>query len=210
MELTVRPPRIRFSFDPQKGLIILEYLLKSVGGMYNYMALLKLAFFADRYHVRTYARPVSGDTYFAMKLGAVPSNLSDIIDVQDFISQSIQKVDQYTMGLKTDEINMDVLSKSDIEALKFSIVHFSGIGKSKPYAIAELTHAYPEWDKYRTRFANNPYGREDMLYEDFIVNANPDHPEFLRFHFKDPFPILSPQEQDDLREEMIERTILFA
>jgi len=48
------------------------------------MALLKLAFFADRYHLRNYARPISGDIYYAMKLGPVPSALKDIIDVQTF------------------------------------------------------------------------------------------------------------------------------
>ena len=45
-------PKLRFPFSLEKGTAMLQYLLRAVGGEYNYMGLLKLAFFADRYHAR--------------------------------------------------------------------------------------------------------------------------------------------------------------
>ncbi|MGH7497077.1 MAG: Panacea domain-containing protein [bacterium] len=66
--------------------------LDQVAGRYNYMALLKLVFFADRYHIRNYARPVSCDEYYALKLGPVPSNLKDIVDVEKWNQTLFQKI----------------------------------------------------------------------------------------------------------------------
>ena len=43
------------------------------GGKINRMKAIKLLFFADRYHVRKYGRPVVWSTYFAMKNGPVSS-----------------------------------------------------------------------------------------------------------------------------------------
>lgn len=72
-------PEIRFRFILEKGTAMLQYLLKRVGGEYNYMSLLKLAFFADRFHVRQHARPVSMDEYYAFKYGVAGSQLKNIL-----------------------------------------------------------------------------------------------------------------------------------
>ncbi len=206
----MEPVKIKFLYDPHKGLAMLEYLLELTGGAYNYMALLKLAFFADRYHVRKYARPVSSDEYYALKLGPVPSNLKDIIDTEQFISASMHFLSDFVVELKTTDIDLDQFSKSDIEAMTFAVQHFAKIGEKNEFFLANLTHAYPEWDKYRERFEHFPHGREEMDYADFLNNADPAHPEFKRLNFKDPFPPLTPGEQEDLLNEMVERTLVFA
>ena len=72
--------KVRFPFSLEKGVAMLQYLLNGVGGEYNYMALLKLAFFADRFHVRAHARPVSMDDYFAFPYGTCR------IDVEGYCS----------------------------------------------------------------------------------------------------------------------------
>ena len=200
---------IRFDFNSKKGIVFLEYLLDAIGKAYNYMSLLKLAFFADRYHIRNYGRPVSGDIYYAMKLGPVPSKLKDIIDVQGFYSENIIKTFPYIVELQHSNIDKTLLSKSDIEAIEFSISNFSKIGE-KPFDIANLTHAYPEWEKYRDHFNdNNMNNRFDMDYLDFLKNAAPNHIEFKRLKFTDPFLPLTDSEKQDLIEEITEMSTLY-
>lgn len=202
--------KIRFPYDPAKGLAMLEYLLKLAGGRYNYMALLKLAFFADRYHVRTYARPVSMDEYYALKLGPIPSNLTDIISTEYYLSQNFHFEADYYIELKTTDVDLDQFSKSDLEAMQFAVEKFAPIGEKSEFFLAHLTHAYPEWEKYKDRFAQFFHGREEMDYKDFLSNADPNHVEFRRLNFTDPFPRLSDREREDILKEMFERTLAFA
>lgn len=202
--------KIKFPYDPNKGLAMLEYLLQLVGGKYNQMALLKLAFFADRYHVRRYARPVSSDEYYALKLGPIPSNLRDIISTERYYPENVSFTNDHEVELKSKYIDIDQFSKSDIEAMNFAVEKFAAIGRKNEFFIANLTHAYPEWDKYRKRFEESPLGREDMDYKDFLLNADPNHTEFAKLKFNDPFPLLTTQEQEDVLTEMIDRTLAFA
>jgi hypothetical protein len=68
-------------FSIRKTLQVLFYLQskspKSSKG--DIMYLLKLIFFADRYHIRHFGFVASGDKYFAMKNGAVASAIKDIM-----------------------------------------------------------------------------------------------------------------------------------
>jgi uncharacterized phage-associated protein len=202
--------KIKFNFNPEKGIAFLETLIQKVGGEYNYMALLKLAFFADRYHLRNYARPISGDIYYAMKLGPVPSALKDIIDVQTFYGENIQikTGSQYCVELKSEIIDTDQFSNSDIEAIDFAVKEFGEIGKN-PFAIANLTHAYPEWDRYKDIFVNSSNTRENMDYLDFLQNASPNHVEFRKLNFCDPFIPLTESERQDLIDEILETNQLY-
>ncbi len=202
---------IRFDIDSQKGIAFLETLLDKVGGEYNYMALLKLAFFADRYHIRNYARPIVGDIYYALKLGPLPSNLRDIIDVQVFSDANIVRSnkDFYTIRLKSNKIDMTAFSKSDLEAIDFSIEYFSKIGKDQ-YKIANLTHAYPEWERYKNQFLGiGINSRFEMDYADFLKNAHPNHIEFQKLQFRDPFIPLTESEREDITAELREMSLLY-
>ena len=195
---------IEFDFDVEKGKAMLDYLLNQVGGQYNYMALLKLVFFADRYHVRKYARPVSSDIYFALKLGPLPSNLCT---VSKMIYNPIDN--NFTAVRENGKIDMDRFSLSDIEAMNFAVQHFSPLGRRSQYILAYITHAYPEWNKYKKRFDANDRGRENMYYEDFLLNANPNHTEFIKYRFKDPFPPITPAVREMILDEMVERSAMM-
>lgn len=201
-------PSIKFDFNTKKGVALLEYILSLLENPYNYMSLLKLAFFADRYHLRTYARPVSFDFYYAMKLGPVPSNLKDIIDIQDFYSDNIFKVNRFDVKLNTSKIDKTQLSKSDIEAIEFSIKHFGKVGLNQ-YNLANLTHAYPEWNQYKEQFEKNSISRIEMDYRDFLSNAKPNHEEFQKLNFTDPFIPLSESERANLIQEMEEMHLMY-
>lgn len=197
---------IFFQFKQQKGLAMLEYLLEQLGGESNYMALLKLAYFSDRKHLRTYARPISFDYYKALKLGAFPQSLSDNVKGINFPDSIWSNVtlNGYTIALKSPSSIGDELSGSDREAMIWAIENFGAIAKRNQFDIANLTHAYPEWDRYREVFRISPNTALPMYYEDFLESANPQHEEFLKNNITDPFPPLSSQEQNDILAEMRE------
>lgn len=52
-------------FEPshEKATQALNYLARENGGEINRMKALKLVYLADRYHLRTFGRPVVGDDY---------------------------------------------------------------------------------------------------------------------------------------------------
>lgn len=135
---------------------------------------MKLVWAADRYHLRKYARPVIGDIYWAMEFGPVPSSVKEIADQNDFMSPEegsyskkfIERLDHKTIA-SVREPEMDVFSKSDIEALDFAYEKF---GCMKPFDLKELSHYYPEWAKFEERLKSKLVTRERMSYLDFFEN----------------------------------------
>ena len=209
MELLYHP-KLRFPFSLEKGIAVLEYLLRAVGGEYNYMALLKLAFFADRYHVRKHARPVSMDDYYAFSYGPAGTGLKDILVEPGVIFYEkpcpFVKPSEYYIALTVQDVQDNLFSKSDIQALDFSLYHFAEIGKryKGEFVLSDISHAYPEWDKYARLFNSGKTKREEIYYEDFLKNADRKHPMFTKHGFDDPFEELSKEDAEDLLEEMQE------
>lgn len=201
-------PKIRYPFSLEKGVATLQYLLRHVGGTYNYMALLKLVFFADRYHVRNHARPVSMDDYYAFEYGPAGSMLKNILLESDvfFPDPPIKKSTDYNVVLANKTVDCDQFSKSDIKALDFSLEHFGKIGRGfkGQFVLSEITHAYPEWDQYADLFNSNKTIREEISYEDFLNDPQDNHPIFKKLSFIDPFNKLSPDERESLIAEMRE------
>ena len=211
MRLIMEHPIIRFEINPKKGVALLQILLDKVGGSYDYKALLKLAFFADRYHIRNYARPIVGDDYFAMKHGPVPSFMKDSIESQDIYDGNIGILpkSKYIVKLKSSKnIDKTLFSRSDFEAIDFSVSRFGKIGKDV-WHIVDLSHAYPEWDIHKDNFIDNISNRVEMYYVDFLNNANPNHKEFRRLRFTNPFIPLTNSDKQDIIEEMNEITNLY-
>ncbi len=214
--VTLPYPKIHFPFFLPKGIAMVQYLLNEVGGEYNYMGLLKLAFFADRYHVRKHARPISMDDYYAFPYGPGGSTLKDILlepEVVFFETVSpIEKSSKYFVKLRSKDIDISQFSKSDLEAMKFAVDNFSDIGKrfGGELILSDISHAYPEWDRYADLFGSGKTKRESMYYEDFLNNSNPEHPMFLKHNFVDPFVRLSEDNRNDLLEEMLEDSICLS
>ena len=48
---------------------------------------IKLIFFADRYHIRKYGRPITNDEYLAMDFGPVNSGVKDIAEMSGFLDR---------------------------------------------------------------------------------------------------------------------------
>ena len=71
---------MQLSFSHKKATQALNFFARAAGGKINKMKALKLIYFEDRYHLRSYGRPITNDTYFAMKFGPVASACKDLLN----------------------------------------------------------------------------------------------------------------------------------
>jgi len=116
-----------FRFDPDKGLEILLYISNRISNK-NLYWVLKTPYFADKYHLEKFGRPVSSDVYYAMKDGPVPSGLYDIVkDVRNtrhrhetLKARSAFRVEGNAI-VPLRDAHLDFLSKSDLTALDRAI-----------------------------------------------------------------------------------------
>ena len=162
--------RIHLNFDHQKATQALNYLAIKSGGRINKMKALKLIYFADRYHLRKYARLITNDIYLAMEYGPVPSGVKDLAESSGFLGVSERKysakyiapINKYAFK-SIEAVDEAVFSRSDIEALDFAWESFGQLDK---YALAGLTHKYPEWLKHKTALKMEP--RIQMSFFDFF------------------------------------------
>jgi len=144
---------IYFNFNHTKGTQALNYFAIHEGSKINKMKVLKLVFLADRYHLRKYGRLITNDNYLAMKHGPVPSTTKDIAESNDYLDDTtkdyslrfIKTVDNRVLK-SVNKLEESVLSESDLEALKFAWANF---GHLDQFQLRDLTHLYPEWEKYR-------------------------------------------------------------
>lgn len=157
---------------------------------YDIMYLLKMMFFADRYHIRHFGFVASGDTYVAMKYGPVGSATKDILYKQmprQANSTEMSLLDDVSVVSENDvEIakqDDDELSKSFIQSLDFALKTY---GDRNQLELSAITHDYPEWKKHETAI-NSGTKSVPMDFKDFF-----DNPETLKYSKKqgietDPF-----------------------
>lgn len=145
--------RLHFDFDYRKATQALNYFARQEGGKINKMKVLKLLYFADRYHIRKYGRLVTNDNYLAMQHGPVPSTSKDIAEANDYLSDeirdySIQFIEPVgNLSLRsTRSVDRSVLSDSDMEALCFA---WDSFGHYDQFELRDLTHDYPEWLEWK-------------------------------------------------------------
>jgi uncharacterized phage-associated protein len=140
----------------------------------NEMKALKLTWAADRYHLRKYGRPVVGDRYVAMRWGSVASKVKDIIEdsivlvdnEKRYRSKFITMIDKHNLK-SLHEVDDNFFSVTDLEALNFAYEEF---GSMREFELSELTHKYPEWERYKERLESGSSECEVMSYSDFFEN----------------------------------------
>jgi uncharacterized phage-associated protein len=163
---------IHLGFDHKKATQAINFFATKAGGYINKMKAIKLIYFADRYHLRKYGRPITNDEYFAMPYGPVNSGVKEITENSDFLADDEQEYaaiylkipNQY--GVRSiHPIDTKVFSKSDIEALSFAWEKF---GKYNQYQLADISHNYPEWKRFKQIIESKTRSRVRMNYEDFF------------------------------------------
>ncbi|HDY72671.1 MAG TPA: DUF4065 domain-containing protein [bacterium] len=169
-------------FDYKKATQAINYFAKKEGGKIDKLKLIKLIYFADRYHLRKYGRPIMNDIYYAMRLGSVGTSVKDIAESSDFLSETEYNYAKEFISSKKEnrivsmaDLDLDVFSKSDIEAFDYI---YEKLGKYKASQLIDINHECPEWKKFKIRLESGEISREPMNYIDFF-----DNPKSIKYDF---------------------------
>lgn len=149
--------KIKFEINYRKTIAAILYVISKMSGKINKYNLMKVMFCADKYHLNSYARPITGDVYIKMQYGTVPSAILNMIDGKDsdyYLNEL--KMDNYPfrieIGEKNSKIklvkseilpNMDLLSESDIEALDEAIKEYGTLSFDE---VKEKNHKEKCWN----------------------------------------------------------------
>lgn len=112
----------------------------------------KLLWLADRCHLRLNGRTITGDRYFAMPKGMVPTDAKHLLDgdqtvmetPSEYFKEWIEKIGNHSYKA-VKEPDLTEFSKSDIDVLERVISFY---GNKTARELSELSHKYPEWKRY--------------------------------------------------------------
>lgn len=161
------PTPLRFQFDEKKGVEALTYIASEWPSITPFFAA-KVLFFAEKWHLNKYARPIVADTFIAMPNGPVPSTLYDFIkgnltnagDPEAFFSALAIERGQYQRVTARRPADKDVLSASDIECLDEAIAYC----RPRSFgSLSSITHRERAW---REANLNGPMEYEAMIDDD--------------------------------------------
>ncbi len=155
----VKPP-IRFKFDPEKFVASLAFFASHANGVDKLKAA-KLLYYADKYHLIRYGKPILGDVYYHLDYGPVPSKALDIMN-EAIDPYRLRGIPQSNLELLKKYIkvdgegkahpifeaktapDLDVFSESELEALNATIKRY---GHCSGPQLINLTHREAPWLK---------------------------------------------------------------
>jgi hypothetical protein len=160
-------------FELEKAVQSINYIIHSLGVTHlGKLDVLKMIFLADRYHLRTYGRPITNDEYWAMTYGPVASSVKDVVDVGDYLSTYEKSYTTKFLGKayshqvkSVNSPDLDVLSQTDLEALDKAVEL-----KKQDMDLVQFTHLFPEWKKHEANI-ENLQGRVKMDLVDCFEQA---------------------------------------
>ncbi len=156
------------------------FAYREKGQCIDYMKAYKLLWLADRHHVRTHGRTVTGDTYCALPLGLVPSDAMNYLNHQDTaLPTDIPLSEQYIYNprskkrVKTfkalQDADMDEFSDSDIESLQLIYDNFHDLSAKQ---LSELSHDFPDWQIYAS-LLRDPSCLKSYIIDTDLFFSNP-------------------------------------
>lgn len=172
-------------FNYKKSVQALNYLAQNFGGSLNKMKALKLIWLADRLHVRRYGRSITGDVYFAMPFGPVPSTTRDLVESYQSLNELESEYrEQFISTSNTDKynfssigvLNLKVFSKTDLNIIDEIIEKF---GQLKEFELSNFSHIFPEWIRYESELKAKNSSRFEIDYKDFFVNVEEETNTFM-------------------------------
>lgn len=161
-------------FNYKKAVQAINFFAHKNGGKITKLHVLKLVFFADRYHLRKYGRLITNDQYLAMQFGPVASYVKETTELDSLCGKErhyagahFKKINpEYTLeAIRL--VDEDVFSDSDLEALEFAWTQFGDhLGH-----LVNITHRYPEWKKHENTLKGQ--SRVPMDLFDFLKDPDP-------------------------------------
>ncbi len=162
--------------DTRKIIQALTYLAaKEDDKVMDNMKAYKLLWLADRYHLRQTGRTITGDAYYAMPFGIVPSDTKSVLEgVKTKMRNPKGYKEKYIASknghqyMVLHEPDMKVFSDSDQEALDKV---YAAYGHLNAMELSELSHHFPEWTFYSSLLSDkkqkNSYRIDlDHFFED--------------------------------------------
>lgn len=152
---------------------MLQYLIcsgeKKYKKRYDKISLLKLVFFADRFHLRKYSKSISQDKYVAMQRGPVPLGVKELLENNSSYKGNtdplfIREQDRLFRS-NNENVDFNMLSETNVEALDFSLNHFGCLEQEE---LVEKTHQYPEWKRFEKKISNE----QDLQDLQYPINEN--------------------------------------
>jgi uncharacterized phage-associated protein len=142
--------------EKEKAVCAIAYVISianKMGKTPTQYDIFKSIFLADKLHMNKYGRPVTYDTYVAMKHGPVPSFVYDVVkDEDEFLAKAELKhlwsrsekdeKGRYQFSDATDDSSEDFLSQSDLSTLRYGIETVLNLGFMQ---IRRLTHQDPAY-----------------------------------------------------------------
>jgi hypothetical protein len=158
---------VRYIPSATKALEVILWLSNQRNGIDLYH-LVKACFFADKYHLNKFGRPVIGDTYRAAAWGPLPQVVYGLLrhEPMEILALGINgplpfTTDSHYCVFPDREANKERLSESDIEALTFGLREVEGKSFDD---LVKMTHRDPAYLKARSGL---------MDYRDFISEDDP-------------------------------------
>jgi uncharacterized phage-associated protein len=162
----------------KKATQVLNFFAMKCGGEIDTLMAMKYVWLSDRLHLRIYGRSITNDTYYAMKLGPVPSGTYNIVKNDPFIEKGdIEYSSQYLAPkdnkkqrfISTNMVDETVFSKSDLKVLNSVFEKFSNMTK---WQLSDYSHLFDEWTRYKEQLEKNPKGRFEVIPDDFFNETN--------------------------------------
>jgi uncharacterized phage-associated protein len=163
-------------FNYKKTVQALNFFAVKNNSNINKMKAIKLIWLADRIHLREYGRLISGDTYYALPNGPVPSATRDILENSAFLDDCaseyaksyINIIDKYNYCSIAD-VNFKVFSDTDKEALNKV---FETFGEKDHFELSSFSHLFPEWKRFESALTKQISSRFEIQQDDFFLNID--------------------------------------
>ncbi|MGB7338928.1 MAG: Panacea domain-containing protein [Phototrophicaceae bacterium] len=129
---------LTFEFDLQKALEAIIYLANKTQEQPTFMRVVKLMYLADKTSLEQYGRFISGDTYYAMKDGPVPTHTYDILKDTESNDKGFEVIHRNYPTIKVHrDANLDYLSESDTICLDKTLAAFD---HHPTWRLREISH----------------------------------------------------------------------
>ncbi len=142
---------IKQKFDAKKALEVLLYIAENTTDLYH---ALKVLYFADKEHLVKYGRLICGDSYYAMRLGPVPSGVYDLVKyVRGDGFCSIGSLAKEAFSMREDDIiphreaDREFLSESDMECLDGAVAQYGPLTFGELKDLSHKDKAFEEADQ---------------------------------------------------------------
>jgi uncharacterized phage-associated protein len=151
------PTVIRFKYHIEKFIKAVAYLSYRGVPDLDRLKIAKLVYFADKYHLVEFGRPIIGDTYNALPYGPVPSRSLDIMegacgaDYSESQDSNVEKLlgslevfheGKYPTFRAKSDVDFSDLSESEMEILDKVADEF---GRKTGPQLIDITHKEKAW-----------------------------------------------------------------